>query len=141
LFPAWLATLAHFDERGTEAEPVTDTNVVLGQAARRDILTEGTRRIEQRMRADLLGPPVIMITRIMVNGFFRPAMHAEIGLLVAFNPEQVNGARARHRRFADRARFVRGQHRDAPGQQRFDGPAHEYAVGGIASSRHPRRSP
>src|SRR5690606_3326126 len=82
-----------------------------------DVLAKRTRRLQQRVRADLAGPHLVVVARVMVDGLVRAAMHAAAALRGALQAFEADRHRALARLLGDRAAAARsGQGNGRAGQ-------------------------
>ena len=94
-----------------KAQHVADEDVAFDDAGERQVLAESARheRLVPRRDAGLCAhrlPEREVLAGIRVHRLARPAVHAEVRLLVALDAEHRDGARAVDRTLADRRRHL-----------------------------------
>src|SRR5690554_671668 len=129
--PARLPALADLQQGSAQLEPVAQAHVGLGEAARAEVLAEGTRGFQQWQRPQFRTPGGVVVERVVVDSLVRPAVHAAVALLVAGQAELADRDRAVQRALVDRAHAARpGVGAGNAGQQRIHGYPH------FAAGRH-----
>ena len=87
-FETGFARRRHLEECSTGAEEISGFDLILGDAFDREILTEETGR--ERATRILGVPRRIVLGRVGIDRFERPAVHAMVGLMIAFETEAMD---------------------------------------------------
>src|SRR3989344_4705032 len=120
-FPAGLASLGQFDQRLAQAKAIADAHIAFDQPARRDVLAERTRLLQQFVRIELLLPIGIMVERIMVYRDVRAAMVYRISHLIALETQLAQHDRTGRRLARNGAhRAILTKRAGLAGEQRQD---------------------
>lgn len=106
-FPAWLANLGDLQEYRSGAEYVANADTRLSEPARRNILTEKWGLFEVGCCRRQLGlPEVIVLERVVMDGFLRTAVVDGVAVRVACGSFSAHAKRASHTFLSDRTRLA-----------------------------------